>query len=210
MNIPEYNARGERNPTAPRTFSQDLIRWGKYGAGGLVVLIAFITWVFYTHYVSVEPGQHAVLVDKPRYFGNGGVRPEPLKEGRVLVWDSTDHVLVRMQPQSFSIKFDDLMTSDNTPLDFESSIQYRVTDAVKLVDKFGIEGWFTNNIDPQYRTLVRLAVKKHPMPMIMSDITTAQAIDDEVTAGLQNSSRIRDCRFSWTVCRSDGPHPTKD
>jgi hypothetical protein len=32
---------------------------------------------------------------------------------------------------------------------------------------------------------VRLAVKKHTMPMIMSDVPTAQTIDDEVTAGLQ-------------------------
>lgn len=185
MHVSEY-ARGERHPANDASRLPTFLRgWGLYITLGVLTLVALITWSGFTHAVIVEPGHHAVLIDKPQFVGSEGVRPEPLKEGRKLVWDTTTHVMVRMQPQSFSIKFDDLMTSDNTPLDFESSIQYRVTDAVKLVDKFGIDGWFTNNIDPQYRTLVRLAVKKHTMPMIMSDVGTAQAIDDEVTAGLQ-------------------------
>ena len=185
MHVSEY-ARGERRPANDATPLQSFLRgWGLYIALGVLSLVLIVTWAFFTHAVIVEPGNHAVLIDKPQFVGSEGVRPEPLKEGRKLVWDTTTHVLVRMQPQTFSIKFDDLMTSDNTPLDFESSIQYRVMDAVKLVDKFGIEGWFSNNVEPQYRTLVRLAVKKHTMPMIMSDVPTAQTIDDEVTAGLQ-------------------------
>jgi regulator of protease activity HflC (stomatin/prohibitin superfamily) len=185
MHVSEYS-RGERHPANDASPLQSFLRgWRLYIVLGVLATAAIITWAGFTHAIIVEPGHHAVLIDKPQFLGSEGVRAEPLKEGRKLVWDTTTHVLVRMQPQSFSVKFDDLMTSDNTPLDFESSIQYRVTDAVKLVDRFGLDGWFTNNVEPQYRTLVRLAVKKHTMPMIMSDVPTAQTIDDEVTAGLQ-------------------------
>jgi regulator of protease activity HflC (stomatin/prohibitin superfamily) len=157
------------------------------GAAVLAVIsfVAFVcTWLMFMHTETVDPGYHGVIIDKPYFGGHQGVRDEPLKEGRILLFRTSSVEDVRMTPQSHVVKVDDYSSKDNILLDFETTIQFRITDAVKLVDKFGA-GWFDNNIKNQYLAIVREAVKRKTMTEMMSDVSAAQQIDDEVTKGLQ-------------------------
>lgn len=152
--------------------------------GGIIALGLVFTWAAFMHTVTVEPGEHLVMVDKPYFFGHEGTRPEPLTDGRILLFKTTTTYNVNMKNQSVQVVFDDFSTADNSLLDFETTIQYRYTDAVKLIDKFGVE-WFANNVNRQYAAIVRDALKKRSMPQMMSDVASAKEVDDEVTAALQ-------------------------
>lgn len=151
---------------------------------GAAVVIGALTWAFFMHTEVVEPGHELVINDKPYFFGHEGVRPETVKEGRVLLFNTSSAIPVRMTPQSVPVKFDDFSSSDNILLDFESTIQYKYKDPVDLVKNFGTD-WFDNNVLRQYTAIVREAIKKRTMTDMMSNVTAATAVDNEVTAALQ-------------------------
>jgi regulator of protease activity HflC (stomatin/prohibitin superfamily) len=155
-------------------------------ASGLAIVagaIAFVTWLLFMTTITVEPGHEQVIVDKPYFFGHEGVRPEPMKEGRILIFKTTTAYDVNMMPQSAHVAFDDFSSQDNILLDFETTIQFRYTSSVALISKFG-EQWFANNVSRQYGAIVREAVKKRTMAEIMSSPTAAAEVDTEVTAAL--------------------------
>lgn len=150
-----------------------------------VLLAASLTWLLAMRTETVEPGHELVIVDKPYIFGESGVRNETLKSGRILLWRTSDITAVRMTPQSVHVKFDDLSSNDNILLDFESTIQYQIIDSKSLVKNFGAADWFTNNLERQFMSIVREAVKKETMSHMMSDVDTATRVDNEVTKQLQ-------------------------
>lgn len=150
--------------------------------------------------VSPDAGTQAVLVDKPLIFGSGGVRSAPVSPGLVWRWASTEAIHVNMQPRQQVFTFDDLFTKDGVPLDFVATVQYQITDAVKLVKDFGADdgphgmGFFVRNLDQPFRALVRDAVKKHGLNEMAINVTAAQSVDEEVTA-----------RFSEVIARLGVP-----
>src|SRR5688500_13188576 len=89
------------------------------------------------HAITSDARQEAVLVKKPLIFGSGGVDPTPIKTG--LSWRaiSTKPVYVTVVPQQHAIHFDDLMSADGVPLDFDAVIRLQVNDTVKLITSFG-------------------------------------------------------------------------
>lgn len=151
---------------------------------GLIAIGAFITWAFFMETITVEPGQERVIVDKPYFFGNEGVRQEPLRDGRMLVFKTTGSYPVTMTPQSVHVAFDDLSSADNILLDFESTIQYQFTDSVDLIKNFG-EGWFRNNVERQYMSIVRDVVKTKTMSEMMSNPQAASEVDKLITDELK-------------------------
>ena len=70
---------------------------------------------------SPDPGQEAVLVRKPWLFGHGGVEATPVKTGRSWVAVTTQVWYVTTVPMLFTEHFDDLMSLDGVPLDFNAS-----------------------------------------------------------------------------------------
>lgn len=154
----------------------------------LVVAFSFISWLFFMESVTVQPGEEAVLVDRPYFFGQEGVRKEVLREGRELIWVTTDAIKVNKLPESKPVPLDDFSSSDNILLDFETSIQLRVVDSRDLIQNFGAE-WFNNNVRPQYISIVREAVKKRSMSDMMSNPAVAAQVDAEVTRGLEQLIR---------------------
>ncbi len=161
------------------------------GAAFVGLVGFFFTWLFFMETITVEPGQQRVIVDKPYFFGHEGVREETLKEGRMLVWKTSTSYVVNMTPQSTHVSFDDFSSHDNILLDFETTIQFQYTDAVKLITKFG-EQWFGNNVSRQYASIVREAIKKRTMSDMMSDPKTAAELDEEVTRGLEAHLKAND------------------
>lgn len=156
-------------------------QYGVVGLLGAMLIIAFLTWWLAMRTETVDPGYELVIVDKPYFFGAEGVRNETLKEGRILLWRTSDVVPVRMTPQSLHVRFDDLSSADNILLDFESTFQFQVTNSKSIVKDFGVKDWFINNVERQYMSIVREAVKKETMTHMMSDVETASRVDKEVT-----------------------------
>lgn len=152
---------------------------------GLALLIGIIVWAFFMHTEVVEPGHQLVINDKPYFGGHDGVRPEPIKEGRILLFNTSTAEVVRMTPQSTSIVVDDFSSKNNILLDFGTTVQWRVADSVILVKNFGVKDWFNNNLHNQYLAIVRDAVKKRTMEEMMSDPNTAAEVDAEVTDGIR-------------------------
>lgn len=152
--------------------------------GGVVAIIGVVCWIFFLYTETVEPGHELVVNDKPYFWGHDGVRAEPIKEGRVMLWRTSSVTDVRMTPQSTPVRVDDFSSSDNILLDFETTLQWRVKNSVDLVQNFGDE-WFKNNIQNQYLSIVRDAVKMRTMPQMMSDPKVAQNVDDEVTTKIR-------------------------
>lgn len=119
--------------------------------------------------VSPDPGQQAVLVDKPLFFGKGGIRLDDVRDpGRTYTWLTTSATYVDVTPQTVQVAFDDFSSSDNILLDFSTQIQYRITAPALLLSRFG-QDWFKNNVASQYASIVRDQVKRYDMTKMMSD-----------------------------------------
>lgn len=133
---------------------------------------------------SPNAGYEAVLVEKPYIFGHGGIDPEPVKTGMTFTALSTDAIYISMQPIQAHVKFDDLMSSDGVPLDFDAVIRLQVTDSVDLIRRFG-ENWYANNVEREFSNRVRQAVRKHGMNEVAISTTAVDAIDSEVSLAME-------------------------
>lgn len=149
--------------------------------GGLLLWGA--SWLLFMDSVIVEPGTEVVLIDRPVLVGHEGVRPETLKDGRTYIWGSTKDYVVPVIPVTYHVNFNDLSTSDGNMLDFETSIQLKITDPIKMVTKFGPD-WFKNNVQAQYINIVRDVVKTATMSQILYDAETSKDVDLKIQAAL--------------------------
>jgi regulator of protease activity HflC (stomatin/prohibitin superfamily) len=98
---------------------------------------------------------------------------------------------VVITPQTVHVTFDDFSSKDNILLDFDTALQYRITDSVKLIEKYGAANWFKNNVQSQYASIVREAVKGQTMSDMMSNPTTASTVDKEVTNAIRTLVKER-------------------
>lgn len=149
----------------------------------VIAILSPVVFCSVTTKANPDAGFEVVLVDKPFFFGKGGVQPEPVKTGSEWTWRSTNHIHVDMRPVQFKIHLDGFMSKDGVPLDFDAVVRFRVTDSVSLISKFG-EGWYENNVENEVINRVRNAVRKHKMNEITINTTAIGAIDEEVTNGL--------------------------
>lgn len=139
-----------------------------------------------------DAGHQQVWVEKPWFFGHGGVDQEPVMPGRSYGAITSDAVDVDMYPQRVDMEFDDMMTSSGVPVSFHVVGTFKITDPVKLVSQFGADrykdqagnlgGWefWTRNIDQPLRTAVRDSVKKRDMQEMAISQTAADAVGNEV------------------------------
>jgi regulator of protease activity HflC (stomatin/prohibitin superfamily) len=132
---------------------------------------------------SPDAGHEVVVIRKPLIFGHGGVGAETVKAGRSYFAWTTQTVDVNMQPMQFGLHFEDLMSKDGVPLDFDSVIRLQITDAVKLVRDFG-PNWYDNNVKAELMNRVRQAVRKHGMNETAISTKAIEEIDDEVTGSM--------------------------
>ncbi len=151
----------------------------------VVIVIGFITWLFFLESVTPGPGEEAVLIHKPRIFGDSGVDDHTVKTGREYIWSSTDYVIVNTQPVQAEEHFDDLMSLDGVPLDFDAVVRYQVIDPVNLIRTFGPK-WYESNVASEFRNRVRQAVRKHGMNETAIDTKAVEEIDNEVTGAMES------------------------
>ena len=149
-----------------------------------IVIALFVLMLGGCGWAAPDAGHEAVLVEKPWFFGHGGVDRESVKTGRTLIAFSTDAIQVDMRPQQRSMSFDDFMSKDGVPLDFESVIRVQVTDSVQVIEKFGGD-IYKNNLDVEFTNRVRQAIRKYGMNEVAIDTKAIDAVDAEVTAALE-------------------------
>jgi regulator of protease activity HflC (stomatin/prohibitin superfamily) len=148
----------------------------------LILLIAALCLSACSVYAP-DAGHEVVLIKKPWFFGHGGVDPEPVKTGRTYAALSTQGVDVYMQPQKFDTEMHDTMTADGVPISFHAIVVLQVSDSVSLIQNFG-PNWYGNNLEEQFKTMVRQAVRKRGMNETAISTTALDAIDDEIRDSL--------------------------
>lgn len=106
------------------------------------------------HFVSPNADEEAVLIDKPWFFGHGGVDDTPATTGLKWCWWSTSSETFKITPQRYDEVFDDIFSNDNTPLDFNTYINIQIEQGKSpiLLKNYGIN-WYKNNI--QYIIVIR-------------------------------------------------------
>jgi hypothetical protein len=138
---------------------------------------------------SPNAGHEVVWVEKPLFFGHGGVDQTPVTAGREYGAMTTDAIDVDMLPQRVDMEFDDMMTSSGVPVSFHVVATFKVTDPVRLVSGFGADrdnsgdwGFWTRNLDQPMQNAVRDSVKKRDMQEMAISQTAADAVGQEVNA----------------------------
>jgi len=180
----------------------------------LALLVAILAILPLTGCSTASPnaGYEGVLVEKPWVFGHGGIDPEPVHTGLTFTAWTTDVIYVSMQPIQAHVKFDDLMSSDGVPLDFDAVIRLQVIDSVDLIRRFG-EGWYGNNVEREFSNRVRQAVRKHGMNETAISTTAIDAIDREITEGMESylkSANIPVKLVQVTVGKANPPDSIKN
>lgn len=173
--------------------------------------LAFVLILSGCTVVNVDQGEEAVLIDKPWFFGHGGIRSEPVKPGLIFTWFSTWPKYVVTYPQRYEVKFDDLMSKDGVPLDFEASIRLQVVSSVDLIGSYG-EHWYGRNVEQAFRNFVRTSVKKYGMNETAIDTTAIAKIDDEVGTALSEyllTEKIPVKLLDLTVGKANPPDSIK-
>ena len=159
-----------------------------------------------------DAGHEVVLIEKPWFFGHGGVNETPVKTGRTWTAVTTDGVDVYMQPQRYEQILDDTMSADGVPLGFHAIINLQVVDSVALVKNFGPD-WYKNNVEQEFAQLVRQAVRKRGMNEIAIQTSAVDAVDAEVEAGM--AAYLKDKALpvrliTMTVGRANPPDAIKN
>ena len=161
---------------------------------------------------SPDAGHEVVLIDKPVFFGHGGVEPDPVKAGRTFGALTTQGVDVDMRPLKYEQVLPDTMTMDGVPITFHAILMLQVTDSVRLVTGFG-DKWYENNLEQPFASLVRQAVRKRGMNETAISTTALDAIDAEIRDGLvafikEKSLPIK--LITMTVGRANPPDAIKN
>ena len=159
-----------------------------------------------------DAGHEVVLVQKPWFFGHGGVDPEPVKTGRTYTAVSTQGIDVEMRPQRFEVDLPDTMTSDGVPISFHAIITLQITDSVSLINNFG-DRWYSNNVEQPFAQFVRQAVRKRGMNETAISTTALDAIDAEIRdnlAGFIHEKQLPVRLVTMTVGRANPPDAIKN
>jgi regulator of protease activity HflC (stomatin/prohibitin superfamily) len=142
---------------------------------------------------KIDAGQEGVMVKKPWVFGHGGVDDTPLVTGLVWTAWSTEVVRVSVKPFNMNEKFDDLITLDNNPVDFEVHMTFKHTQGKTpiLVEHFGLQGedgqgWYASKLQQPLRNDVRSFVKEQSM----FGITTDPRISDKLQSVITEKIRL--------------------
>lgn len=157
----------------------------------LIAIALLVMWfMFPMRTMHVGAGQLAVAVEKPYFFGNKGVRPEPVQSGRWWEWKTTEYILVKNTPYKQSVIIDDFVTIDNYRVDFQSQVILRVIDPTVLVDKWTLDFW-NQSVNGEYSMMVRKEIKSNTLIDVMGNNVVLATIDDNLTTNLRTFIKER-------------------
>lgn len=188
-------------------------------------LAAICTVLAGCHAALPGAGEEAVIIRKPFIAPTSGVDDTPVTTGRKWLFATSTKVYVNMQPRTLVVHFDDMMTKDGVPLDFDAGLEYRITDSVCIVKDFGGVSdyqptpgnnwpvWFFNNLYKPMETAMRQAVRKHGLNETAIQPTAVEEIDAEITEVLQREIATKKLCIElrgFTVGRANPPDAVKN
>ncbi len=152
-------------------------RW--LGAAGLCLMTSGCALV------AIDAGHEGVLVEKPFFFGHGGVDPVPATTGRVAVALTTQVIDVDVRPIQYAEHFD-IISAENAPVSFDAFMIASVIEgrSPELISRFG-PNWYQNNVKEAFRTFVREEVQKYPLFQLTTDPTTRTKLQDAIGREVQ-------------------------
>ena len=136
---------------------------------------------------TVDADEETVLIDKPWFFGHGGVQEKAVETGLEWIWWSTDTETFKIIPIKHQVDMNDLFSDDNTPLDFHTVIITQIEKGKTpiLLQNYGVD-WFNTNIYNEYCNLVRDHISQHSPFDLMSNRAILNDIDAKVLKQMQD------------------------
>lgn len=156
-------------------------------------LILFLAVVFINialtscHWVAPSADEDAVLIYHPMLWGHGGVDDEAVTTGLAWCWWSTASETFKIVPEKHQVNMEDLISNDNTPLDFHTVIvtQIKPGKTPILLQNYGVT-WFDTNIYNHFCNRVRDYVSQHSPFDLMSNREVLNDIDTKVLKEMQD------------------------
>lgn len=181
------------------------------------ILFALVAMTTFTscHFVSPDADEEAVFIQKPWFFGHGGVDPEPAGTGLSWCWFSTSSETFKITPQRYDESFDDIFSNDNTPLDFNTYIVIQIETGKSpiLLQNYGID-WYKNNIQVYYRNKTREYVSMYSPFDLISNREVLNKIDEaimkDVVAYVQKLSKQRELPIIIKSITTGAARPNAD
>ncbi len=161
-----------------------MTRSGNWLIGGLGA-VGFFLMTSGCALVAIDAGHEGVLVEKPFFFGHGGVDPVPATTGRVTVALTTQVIDVDVRPIQYAEHFD-IISAENAPVSFDAFLIANVIEgrSPELISRFG-PNWYQNNVKEAFRTFVREEVQKYPLFQLTTDPTTRTKLQDAIAREVQ-------------------------
>jgi regulator of protease activity HflC (stomatin/prohibitin superfamily) len=153
----------------------------------ILSLIISVFMLSSCHSVTPKAGEEAVLTYKPWFFGHGGVDKTAVSTGLTWCVFSTSGTIFPIVPVKHQVDMDDLVSDDNTPLDFHTVIRTQIIQGKSpiLLENYG-ENWFDTNLYNYYCNLVRDHVSQHNPFELMSNRAILNEIDTKVLKQMQD------------------------
>ena len=147
----------------------------------LAVALVSIATLSSCHFVAPAADEEAVLIYHPIIWGHGGVDDEAIETGLAWCWWSTGSETFKIVPQKQQVDMEDLVSNDNTPLDFHTVIitQVKKGKSPVLLQNYGTD-WFNTNIYNHYCNRVRDYVSQHSPFDLMSNREVLNEIDTKL------------------------------
>jgi len=145
-----------------------------------LLLVFCITCLVGCYSNTTPPGFESVVIENPFILGHGGVQDTTQKPGLSWYFMSTKTVDVALTPIKYDEPLEHLTTGDNNFINYNSYIVLQWKDPAYMVKTFGYSKWYENNLQEQYRTIVRDVTKEYSMTKIMTDQQTLLEIENKV------------------------------
>ena len=133
------------------------------------------------HLAEAGADEECVFVKRPWFFGHGGVDMEPMRSGSTWCVSSTDKVLFKITPQKYEEVLDDIISNENTPLDFKTNITLQIIKGKSpvLLSNYGLD-LYKNNIKETYCNTTRHYVSQYSPFDLTSNREVIARIDSMV------------------------------
>lgn len=175
------NSRTQQEPEMQQNRHHTFIIFAIIGIVACIIAWTAFPWKT----VVVRPAHDGVIVEKPYFFGAGGVRrSEILPPGRWWVWKSNEVIEVVSVPYKQEVRIDDFATKDNYLVDFDTIISLRIKDAPAIIADWRITFW-SESLKAEYNSIVRREVAKYTLYELMSDTVKLGQLDNDITTKMR-------------------------
>ena len=147
---------------------------------GIIVLLISL---FFVGCSSLSPSgdEEGVWLKKPAFFGHGGVQSDAVFSGREWGAPTSDGIIFKITPITYTEEFSDLVSKDNTPVTFHAYLKAQVIKGrtPELYKNFGVD-WYANSIQPTFRAVVRDKASQFKMFELAGSREVLKQVEDYV------------------------------